>query len=109
MTQGDPMQPLLWTTRSLRNLVTELVKERHKVCPTVVSELLRGMATACKRTTRHEKAASTSIATRSFNTQHAGHDVPGGERTGHIGRHEEEGIGRQFQEQRPGMASPRQA
>jgi Rhodopirellula transposase DDE domain len=37
------MQPLLWTTRSLRNLVTELAKEGHKVCPTVVSELLRGM------------------------------------------------------------------
>ncbi|MET4072755.1 hypothetical protein ABID58_007586 [Bradyrhizobium sp. S3.2.6] len=43
VTRGDPMQPLLWTTRSLRNLVTELAKEGHKVCPTVVSELLRGM------------------------------------------------------------------
>src|ERR1700756_4721567 len=42
-TRGDPMQPLLWATRSLRNLVTELAKEGHKVCPTVVSELLRGM------------------------------------------------------------------
>ena len=42
-TRGDPMQPLLWTTRSLRNLVTELAKEGHKVCPTVVSDLLRGM------------------------------------------------------------------
>jgi hypothetical protein len=43
VTRGDPMQPLLWTTRSLRNLVTELAKEGHKVCPTVVSDLLRGM------------------------------------------------------------------
>ena len=43
VTRGDPMQPLLWTTRSLRNLVTELAKEGHKVCPTVVSELLRGI------------------------------------------------------------------
>jgi Rhodopirellula transposase DDE domain len=43
VTRGDPMQPLLWTTRSLRNPVTELAKEGHKVCPTVVSELLRGM------------------------------------------------------------------
>ncbi|WP_354122531.1 ISAzo13 family transposase [Bradyrhizobium sp. RT7a] len=39
VTRGDPMQPLLWTTR---NLVTELAKEGHKVCPGVVSELLRG-------------------------------------------------------------------
>ncbi|MET4185756.1 hypothetical protein ABIB94_007893 [Bradyrhizobium sp. JR7.2] len=65
VTRGDPMQPLLWTTR---NLVTELAKEGHKVCPGVVSELLRGRGYSCKRTTRHEKAASTSIATRSFNT-----------------------------------------
>ncbi len=43
VTRGDPMQPLLWTTRSLRNLVRELAKKGHKVCPTVVGALLRGM------------------------------------------------------------------
>jgi hypothetical protein len=42
-TRGDPMQPLLWTTRSLRNLVTELAAKGHRVCPTVVGDLLRGM------------------------------------------------------------------
>src|SRR5262245_28267126 len=42
-TRGDPMQPLLWTSRSLRNLVKELAKKGHKVCPTVVGNLLRGM------------------------------------------------------------------
>jgi hypothetical protein len=42
-TRGDPTQPLLWTTRSLRNLVKELAKKGHQVCPTVVGELLRGM------------------------------------------------------------------
>jgi hypothetical protein len=42
-TRGDPMQPLLWTTRSLRNLVKELAKKGHRVCPTVVGDLLRGM------------------------------------------------------------------
>jgi Rhodopirellula transposase DDE domain len=42
-TRGDPMQPLLWTTRSLRKLVKELAKRGHKVCPTVVGDLLRGM------------------------------------------------------------------
>jgi hypothetical protein len=42
-TRGDPMQPLLWTTRSLRNLVNELAKKGHAVCPTVVGDLLRGM------------------------------------------------------------------
>jgi hypothetical protein len=42
-TRGDPMQPLLWTTRSLRNLANELAKTGHTVCPTVVGNLLRGM------------------------------------------------------------------
>jgi hypothetical protein len=42
-TRGDPMQPLLWTTRSLRNLVKALAKKGHKVCPTVVGKLLHGM------------------------------------------------------------------
>src|SRR5215216_5456028 len=42
-TRGDPMQPLLWTTRSLRNLAKELAKKGHRVCPTVVGNLLRGM------------------------------------------------------------------
>lgn len=40
-TRGDPMQTLLWTTRSLRNLAKALRKKRHKVSPTVVGNLLR--------------------------------------------------------------------
>ena len=43
VTRGDPMQPLLWTTRSLRNLVTALAEQGHKVCPTVVGDLLHAM------------------------------------------------------------------
>ena len=43
VTGGDPMRPLLWTSRSLRNLVIELAKKGHKVSPTVVGDLLRGM------------------------------------------------------------------
>ena len=43
VTRGDPMQSLLWTGRSLRNLVKELANKGHKVCPTVVGNLLRGM------------------------------------------------------------------
>jgi hypothetical protein len=43
VTRGDPMQPLLWTTRSLRNLVNGLANKGHTVCPTVVGNLLRSM------------------------------------------------------------------
>jgi hypothetical protein len=42
-TRGDPMHPLLWTCRSLRNLVGELANLGHEVCPTVVGNLLRDM------------------------------------------------------------------
>ena len=42
-TRGDPMGPLLWTTRSLRNLVKELSKLGHKVSRTVVGELLHDL------------------------------------------------------------------
>jgi hypothetical protein len=42
-TRGDPMQSLLWTTRSLRRLTKELANKGHKFCPTVVGDLLRGM------------------------------------------------------------------
>jgi hypothetical protein len=43
VTRGDPMQPLLWTSLSLRNLATQLAKQGHAVSHTVVGELLRGM------------------------------------------------------------------
>lgn len=43
VTRGDPIQPLLWSSRSLRNLVGELRKQGHAVSPTTVGNLLRGM------------------------------------------------------------------
>ena len=43
VTRGDPMRPLLWTARSLRTLAKELAEKGHRVCPTVVGGLLRGM------------------------------------------------------------------
>jgi hypothetical protein len=43
VTRGDPMRPLLWTCRSLRNLTKALAKKGHEVCPTVVSNLLHDM------------------------------------------------------------------
>jgi len=43
VTRGDPMQPLLWTSRSLRNLADEMAKKGHDVCPTTLGDLLRDM------------------------------------------------------------------
>ena len=43
VTRGDPMQPLLWTSLSLRNLAKGLAKQGHAVSHTVVGELLQAM------------------------------------------------------------------
>jgi Rhodopirellula transposase DDE domain len=42
-TRGDPMAPLLWTAKSLRNLAAELRGLGHRICHNVVADLLRDM------------------------------------------------------------------
>ena len=42
-TRGDPMSPLLWTSKSLEKLSAALRELKHEVCPNVVSNLLRGL------------------------------------------------------------------
>ena len=43
VTRGDPVRPLLWTSRSLRTLARALARQGHEVSHTVVGELLQGM------------------------------------------------------------------
>jgi hypothetical protein len=57
VTRGDPMQPLLWTARSLRNLVKELTEKGHQVCPTVVGDLLRGMGYSLQANSKTREGA----------------------------------------------------
>jgi Rhodopirellula transposase DDE domain len=40
---GDPESPLRWTTRSVRNLAAELVRQGHAVSRQTVSELLHDL------------------------------------------------------------------
>jgi transposase len=42
-TRGDPMKPLLWTTKSLRQLQALLLEKGHRVCLNVIRSLLRGV------------------------------------------------------------------
>ena len=42
-TRGDPMAPLLWTAKSLRNLAAELGELGHRIGHNVVADLLRGL------------------------------------------------------------------
>ncbi len=41
--RGDPMSPLRWTTKSLRNLSEELERLGHKISTSTVADLLRYM------------------------------------------------------------------
>jgi hypothetical protein len=55
-TSGDPMRPLLWTSRSLRNICNELKAANHNVCPQVVGNVLRssGYSLQANRKSRDE-------------------------------------------------------
>src|SRR5258708_2686924 len=41
-TRGDPMSPLMWTTRSLKNLSDELTAAGHRCSPQTAGRLLHG-------------------------------------------------------------------
>ena len=43
VTRGDPESALQWTAKSVRRLALELVRQGHKVCPSTVATLLKGM------------------------------------------------------------------
>jgi transposase len=53
-TRGDPMSPLLWTSKSLDKLCAALAEMGHDVCPNVVARLLRklGYSLQSNRKTR---------------------------------------------------------
>jgi transposase len=54
VTRGDPMQLLLWTSKSLRHLEQSLNSPGHSVCPHVISDCLRelGYSLQSNRKTR---------------------------------------------------------
>jgi Rhodopirellula transposase DDE domain len=67
-TRGDPTQLLLWTCRSLRNLVKDLAQKGHTLSPTVVDDLLRDMGYSLQGNKKYEKVGSISIGMRNFST-----------------------------------------
>ena len=78
VTRGDPMRPLLWTCRSLRNLVNALAKKGHKVCPTVVGNLLRDMGYSLQANSKTREGSKHIDRDAQFRVhQHAGQGVPG--------------------------------
>jgi transposase len=79
-TRGDPMSPLVWTTRSTRNLAGALTEAGHPVSDRTVARMLRAMGFSSRATPRSSKAAGTRIVTPSSatsTTASAGMSRPG--------------------------------
>ena len=110
VTRGDPMRPLLWTSRSLRKLVTELAKKGHNVSPTVVGDLLRGMGyslQANSKTREGDQHIDRNAQFEYINTQ-AKAFLTANEPVISVDTKKKEFSG-QFQEQWPRVAPERQA
>ena len=63
--RGDPMSPLRWTCKSLRQLAAELVARGHKVSRTVVGELLKAQKFSLQANRKTKRVAIIPIAMRS--------------------------------------------
>jgi Rhodopirellula transposase DDE domain len=66
--RGDPMSPLRWTCKSLRQLAAELTARGHRISRTVVGELLNGRSSACKATARRRREVIIPTGTLSSST-----------------------------------------
>jgi len=107
--RGDPMSPLRWTCKSLRRLADELGKLGHKISHTVVGELLKKQRFSLQANSKTREGADNPDRDAQFRVVNEAVKTAIGEPAGHIRRCQEEGIGRRFQERRPGMASPRRS
>jgi transposase len=57
-TRGDPQAPLLWTAKSLRNLAAGLHALGHRICHSVVGELLRALGYSLQANRKTREGAS---------------------------------------------------
>ena len=62
-TRGDPESPLLWVSRSLRNLADALVERGHRTNRTMVGDLLRAMGFSLQANVRPKRAPNIPTAT----------------------------------------------
>ena len=56
-TRGDPESPLLWVSRSTRNLADALVERGHRTNRTMVGELLRGLGFSLQANVKTKEGA----------------------------------------------------
>jgi hypothetical protein len=107
-TRGAPDSPLRWTCKSTARLADELTRHDHPVSDRTVASLLKaaGYSLQANRKTREGAGHPDRDAQFAYlNARVAASHRHG--QTGDFRGHEEEGIGRRFQEWRPGVAPAR--
>lgn len=112
-TRGDPMSPLLWTSKSLDKLCAALKGMQHDVCPNVVAKLLRklGYSLQSNRKTREgSKHPDRDAQFQYLDARMKEHmleqsPVISVDTKKHALVKTGEGAGRRLQECRPGVAS----
>src|SRR5208282_207041 len=93
-TRGDPMSPLLWTSKSLDKLCVALKDMHHDVCPNVVAKLLRKLGYSLQSNRKTREGCT-----------HPDRDAQFQYLDRQLGRHEEERVGRRLQERGPGITA----
>ena len=67
-TRGDPMAPLLWVAKSLRNLAAELQAGGHRIRHNLVAKLLRELGYSLQANRKTLEGASHPTVTPSLTT-----------------------------------------
>lgn len=102
-TRGDPMSPLLWTSRSLKKLASALQGLGHEVCPNVVAKMLRDLGYSLQSNRKTQQTSRSGCAVSL--SGRANERAYGAGRARHFGRYQEKRTGRRFQERRARMAA----
>jgi len=90
--RGDPESPLLWTTKSTRNLAAALTRQGHRAGPDTVVALLKAEGFSLQGTSRTAEGARYPDPERAVRIhQRARQGIHRRRAAGHQRRHQEEG------------------
>ena len=106
LTRGDPTSPLRWTCKSRAKLAAVLAQQGWRVSSTTVGRMLHQLGYRLQSVRKRQEGASHPDRNAQFEYINAtAGRVFGRWAAGDLGRHKEEGDGRELQERRAGMAA----
>ena len=106
LTRGDPTSPLRWTCKSRAKLAAALSEQGWRVSSTTVGRLLHRLGYRLQSVRKRQEGTVHPDRNEQFeHNQCDGEPVSGHRTAGDLGRHQEEGAGRELFECGPGMAA----